>query len=723
MLPGRDQRWIGDFDGPRRFSSAQTTTSRQSVKASLVTLMSMPRSPSEHSRMSSMILSDGAISPWQSCRALRSVPADPAPHQRWRLRMPRRPWAFVRLDAPNDLTPQLRDPTHFARRQEVAKVPTGERSPLPCDGLRRALCHDLTASFPAFGPEIDDPVGGLHDVEVVLDHDDGVAGVDEAMQHVQQALHVGEVQAGRRLVEDVERPPRRASRELGRELDPLRLAAGERRRGLPEVDVAETDVVQRSQLRLARGDVREEPQGLLHRHLDLDDPVAGARLAASTLHVEGEAAGGVAAQARLGDRGEQITDRREEAGVGRWIGPRRAADGRLVDVDDLVDVLDAFDAVMGAGPVLRLRDDLREPPVEDLVHQGALPRSRDARDRDEETERDAHVDVLEVVFARAPNDDRVAFCGAPPRRHRDAPPSGEVRAGQRSRLAEDVVDRAFRDDLATVLARAGADVDDPVRGADGLLVVLDDEDRVAEIAHAQERADEPRVVALMESDRRLVEDVQDAHQARADLRRESDALRLAAGERRRGAIDGEVVEADVHEEAEARADLLQHLLRDLARAPAEAALLAFERRDPFERLAHGERGDVDDAAFADRDRERLGLQTPSLADRARALAHVLLDVGTDVVGRRVAILALEPREDALPLVLVRPALAAAVLVRQLERLLGPVEHRLDRLLRQIADGRVERELEAAREAFEDRDAVLRRPARLLPRQHRALFQR
>ena len=36
----------------------------------------------------------------------------------------------------------------------------------------------------------------------------GVAGLDEAVQHLQQLLNVVEVQAGRRLVENVQRPAR-----------------------------------------------------------------------------------------------------------------------------------------------------------------------------------------------------------------------------------------------------------------------------------------------------------------------------------------------------------------------------------------------------------------------------------------------------------------------------------------------------------------------------------
>src|SRR2546428_10519725 len=136
------------------------------------------------------------------------------------------------------------------------------------------------------------------------------------------------------------------------------------------MDVAESDVVQGAQLHLARRNVREEPERFLdghlenvgdrlalvvdlerlavvalapahlagdvdvrqELHLDLDDPVAGARLTPTALDVEGEATGGVAAEARLGNGCEQLADRRGEA-PGRCRGPkRRTADRRLVDV-------------------------------------------------------------------------------------------------------------------------------------------------------------------------------------------------------------------------------------------------------------------------------------------------------------------------------------------------------------------------------------------------------
>src|SRR5262249_33937340 len=142
--------------------------------------------------------------------------------------------------------------------------------------------------------------------------------------------------------------------------------------------------------------------------------------------------------------------------------------------------------------------------------------------------------------------------------------AGQVLTGQRILRGEDVLELSLRDDLAAVRAGAGADVEDVVGGADRVLVVLDDDDRVAEVAQARQRAEQALVVALVQADRRLVEHVHDADQAGADLRSETDALRLAAGQRVGLAVERQVIEADVDEEAQALADLLDDLRRDLA---------------------------------------------------------------------------------------------------------------------------------------------------------------
>ena len=87
----------------------------------------------------------------------------------------------------------------------------------------RGTGHDEVAALvAALGAEVDDPVGGLDDVEVVLDDHDRVSLVHQLVEHLKQPLHVLEVEARGRLVEQVERAARGALGELGRELHALR---------------------------------------------------------------------------------------------------------------------------------------------------------------------------------------------------------------------------------------------------------------------------------------------------------------------------------------------------------------------------------------------------------------------------------------------------------------------------------------------------------------------
>ena len=131
-----------------------------------------------------------------------------------------------------------------------------------------------------------------------------------------------------------------------------------------------------------------------------------------------------------------------------------------------------------------------------------------------------------------------------------------------------------------MLAGAGTEVDDVVGGADRALVVLDDDHRVAEVAQPLERPDQLLVVALVQADRGLVEDVEDADQAGADLGREPDPLRLAAGERGRGALQRQVADPDRVEEAQPLADLADDQAGDRA-----LGLGQLERLDPLQRRA------------------------------------------------------------------------------------------------------------------------------------------
>src|SRR5690606_36189068 len=248
--------------------------------------------------------------------------------------------------------------------------------------------------------------------------------VDEALEDFEELADVLEMQAGGRLVEDVERLPGGAAAEFLGELDALRLAAAERGRLLADLDVAAADFVEHVHLVADGRDGLEELLGVLDRHvehvgdgealelhlerfavvaaalaflagdvdvgqevhLDLDQAVALARLAAAALDVEAEAAGLVAARLRLGQAGEPVADLGEGAGVGRRVGARGAADRRLVDLDHLVAEFEAGDPGVRAGYDAGAVERAGGAGVERVDGEARLARAGDAGDAGEGAE-------------------------------------------------------------------------------------------------------------------------------------------------------------------------------------------------------------------------------------------------------------------------------------------------------------------------------------------------
>src|SRR5690349_19406215 len=104
-------------------------------------------------------------------------------------------------------------------------------------------------------------------------------------------------------------------------------------------------------------------------HFDAPQPVSLARFAAATLHVKTEAAGAIAALARFGQHGEEVANRRENTCVSGGIRTRRPADGRLIDLNDLVDLVGTNDFPVRGGRFAGTIKLLRQRAIENVVHQ------------------------------------------------------------------------------------------------------------------------------------------------------------------------------------------------------------------------------------------------------------------------------------------------------------------------------------------------------------------
>ncbi len=116
----------------------------------------------------------------------------------------------------------------------------------------------------------------------------------------------------------------------------------------------------------------------------------------------------------------------------------------------------------------------------------------------------------------------------PRARHGDVFAPGKIIARDGLGVVHDLLRRALRDDLAAVDAGTRADIDDMIGGEDRVLVMLDDDHCIADVAQVLQRVEQAVVVALMQADGGFVQHVEHAGEARADLRGEPDALRFTA---------------------------------------------------------------------------------------------------------------------------------------------------------------------------------------------------
>src|SRR6185503_11229093 len=61
--------------------------------------------------------------------------------------------------------------------------------------------HYLPARLAAFRSEIDDPIGGANEIEIMFDHEERMTFIDESLECLQQNANIIEVQAGGWFIE------------------------------------------------------------------------------------------------------------------------------------------------------------------------------------------------------------------------------------------------------------------------------------------------------------------------------------------------------------------------------------------------------------------------------------------------------------------------------------------------------------------------------------------
>src|SRR6185436_8215160 len=148
-------------------------------------------------------------------------------------------------------------------------------------------------------------------------------------------------------------------------------------------------------------------------------------------------------------------------------------------------------------------------------------------------------------------------------------------------------------------------------------------------------------------------DVENTHQARADLSCEPDPLGFAAGKSSRGAVQGEIVEPHITQESKPVAHFLENRPGHLRIEPVTAgAALDRKALEELQRLHDGELYDFTNALPRYQHRETLGLESPPFAGSAGLLDHVLLELHPYRIAGALAIAPGNIDENPFPLALV-----------------------------------------------------------------------
>ena len=256
-------------------------------------------------------------------------------------------------------------------------------------------------------------------------------------------------------------------------------------------------------------------------------------------------------------------------------------------------------------------------------------------------------------------------------------------------------------DPAAGLTGTGANVDDPVGGLHRLLVVLDNDERVAQVPQALKGGNELAIVALMQADRRLVKDVEDTDEAGADLRGQADTLRLATRKSARTARQRQVGEPNVNEKRETSLDLGEDRRGDRA-----CALLELDVREERARVRDRHVGELGDRLIADAHGQHLRAQAGTVARRARDLAHVGVELFGHCRGLGFLALALNILDRSFEARRVGALAPPSVTELDRDLVVLAVQHGVLDLLRQRFPGCAHREAQLLGEGFEELLVVL-----------------
>ena len=278
-----------------------------------------------------------------------------------------------------------------------------------------------------------------------------------------------------------------------------------------------------------------------------------------------------------------------------------------------------------------------------IARQGGFTRARHAGHGHQPFERDPGRQVLQVVQPGTPHRQPargVGVAGAHLAAYTQRVLHGlqQVAPGLRLGGRLHIGHRALRHQPAAALAGARTNINDVLGMADGVHIVFHHHQGVALVAQALQGIQQDAVVARMQADSGLIEHVAHALQVAAQLRRQPDALGLAAAERGRAAVQCQVAQAHLLQKLQPAANLGDQVARDVGLALAQG--VALQGLHPLPHIGHAQSRNIGNAHAGKAHRTRHGIEPGAGAGRAGGIHQVIhLGLGKGLLAAAVVIIA------------------------------------------------------------------------------------
>ncbi len=140
---------------------------------------------------------------------------------------------------------------------------------------------------------------------------------------------------------------------------------------------------------------------------------------------------------------------------------------------------------------------------------------------------------------------------------RTPPYSTQPATGRRIFFRHHILKTSHGDELSTVQACAGTQLDDMVCRPDHVLIMLDHHDRVPKISQRLQSSNQASVILRMKSNAGLIKNIKDARESCSQLSSQSDPLELSPRQGRSTSIQREVSQSDLSQKAQPSTDFLR----------------------------------------------------------------------------------------------------------------------------------------------------------------------